>query len=145
MNPVQILWANHINQATFDSICKLNGLISLYIQSNRITDISAISQLTSLKHLALISMTKLEEITSLSKLARLKTLKIENFKKISDFSCLSDLVNLEGLEIDGDMYTAQKINDFGFLKEMTKLKYLTFINSRAKIKDFTPLMNLQNL
>jgi hypothetical protein len=70
---------------------------------------------------------------------------LEHFKKITDFSSIAELTKLQGLQIDGDMYTAQIIEDFEFLNSLTELKYLTFINSRAKNKNFDPISKLSNL
>ena len=47
---VKVLWVNHINQETFDSICLCKQLNSLYISSNRIKDLGRISNLKNLKH-----------------------------------------------------------------------------------------------
>ncbi len=145
LKPVKFLWANHINQETFNSICQLKSLTSLYINSKTIKEIPSIENLKNLKHLALINFTKVENIEPLSRLKQLVTLKLENFKKVSNFIALSGLINLEGLQIDGDMYTAQRIDNFDFLSNMEKLSYLTLTNSRASRKDFTPLTNLSEL
>lgn len=145
LSSVQILWANRINQEAFDAICSLNNLQSLYVQSNRIKDISKIQQLTNLEHLKLIDLTKVGSIDPITELVGLKTLEFENLKKISDFTGVSKLTQLEGLGIDGDMYTAQIIENFEFLKSLKNLKYLTLTNTRATKKDLNPLTELNQL
>ncbi len=145
LNSLNILWTHHINQEVFDSICQLEKLESLYIQSNKILNISAISNLKNLKHLGLLSLTKVENIKPLAKLTQLETLELENLKKVSDFKPVSQLINLKGLQIDGDMYTAQIIENFDFLNSLSELKYLTFTNSRAKDKNFDAISKLKNL
>lgn len=145
LDKVKVLWVYSIKQETFDVICGLKNLESLYVQSNRITDLSALSNLKKLKHLGLLSLTKIDDIKAISKLRGLQTLMIENFKKVTDFSQLSALTELRGLQIDGDMYTAQIIENFDFLNSLADLKYLTFTNSRGKAKNFDAIAQLSNL
>lgn len=145
LDKVKVLWVYSIKQETFDVICGLKNLESLYVQSNRITDLSTLSNLKGLKHLGLLSLTKVENIKPISKLKELQTLMIENFKKVTDFDQLSELTELRGLQIDGDMYTAQIIKSFDFLNTLSYLKYLTFTNSRGKTKNFDAISQLPNL
>jgi hypothetical protein len=145
LQKLKILWADQCNQETFNAICQINELESLYINSNSIRDLSALSNLKNLKHLGLLNMTKVESIKPISNLNQLQTLELEHFKKITDFSPVSELRKLQGLQIDGDMYTAQIIEDFDFLNPLTELKYLTFTKSRAKTKNFDSISKLANL
>ena len=145
LDKVKILWVYSIKQETFEAICQLKNLESLYIESNRITDLSTLQNLKKLKHLGLLSLTKINNIEPITKLKNLQTLKIENFKKVTDFNPLSELTELRGLQIDGDMYTAQIIEDFNFLNSLANLQYLTFTNSRGKTKSFDAISKLSNL
>lgn len=145
LQSVKTLWANHIDQDTFEALTELRGITSLYIDSNRIKNLDRLSNLTQLEHLALLNMTKVESIHELSRLTELRTLKLEHFKKISSFGVLSNLTNLEGLQIDGDMYTAQKIDDFEFAKDLTNLRYITLTNTRATNKNMDSFKGLHNL
>ena len=142
---VKTLWANHINQETFDAITQLKGITSLNINSNRIKDLASLSNLVNLEHLGLLNMTKVESIEALSSLTQLRTLKLEHFKKISRFDVISNLQKLEGLQIDGDMYTAQKIEDFDFISDLTNLRYVTLTNTRANNKSMDSFTGLQKL
>ncbi len=145
LKALKILWADHCNQDIFNAICQLDELESLYIQSNRILDLTEISNLKNLKHLGLLSLTKVENIKPISSLNQLQTLKLEHFKKITDFSPISELTKLQGLQIDGDMYTAQIIENFEFLSSLSELKYLTFTKSRVKTNFFDYISKLSNL
>ncbi len=145
LRKVKVLWADDINQDTFDAICTIEGLKSLYVQSSRIKDISAISNLKNIEHLALLNLTKVDRISVLSELPGIQTLKLEHFKRISDFRLLSTLTTLQGLQIDGSMYTAQRVDNFNFIRSLTKLKYLTLINTRATDKDLSALLALRHL
>lgn len=142
---VKTLWVNHINQETFDILTQLRGITSLNINSNRIKDLSGISNLVNLEHLGLLNMTKVESIDELSRLTQLLTLKLEHFKKISQFDVISNLLSLEGLQIDGDMYTAQKIDDFDFIADLTNLRYITLRNTRTTNKNMDSFKNLRKL
>ena len=142
---VKVLWVYSIKQETFEVICQLKNLESLYVQSNKITDLSALSNLKNLKHLGLLSLTKINNIEPISKLKNLQTLMLENFKKVTDFQPISEMTELRGLQIDGDMYTAQIIENFNFINSLHELQYLTFTNSRGKTKNFDSISKLSNL
>lgn len=145
LTQTKILWTHQINQETFDAITQLKGVTSLSIDSNRVKNLAGISKLKQLRHLALLNMTKVDSIEEVSELRNLKTLKLEHFKKINDFSSISELTILEGLQIDGDMYTAQKIQDFKFLRTLNLLRYLTLTNTRAIDKNMDAFRNLLKL
>ncbi|RDC65318.1 hypothetical protein [Adhaeribacter pallidiroseus] len=87
----------------------------------------------------------MESIDVLNGLSNLRTLNLEQLNKISNFSQLSSLVNLQGLGINGGVWTAQKIASLKPIGSLTKLKYLTLINTRAQDKSFEPIMHLKEL
>jgi Leucine-rich repeat (LRR) protein len=145
LQQVKTLWVSHINQNTFDSICELENLEGLYVDSNNIKSIDNIKNLKYLKHLALLNLTKIDSLEPLEECDHLQTLKLENLKKIFLFNSVSKLINLKGLEIDGDMYTAQKIENFNFISSLEKLQYLSLSKTKATVKDFTPISKLTQL
>ena len=68
-----------------------------------------------------------------------------NLKRISDFSLISNLRNLVGLGINGSMWTTQRIDSLAPLSKLTKLRYLSLVNTRATDKSLVPLYSLDNL
>ncbi len=106
---------------------------------------SALSNLGNLEHLALLNMTKIESIEVLSRLTNLRTLEVEHFKKISQFDAISNLSKLEGLQLDGAMYTAQRIDDLDFIGDLINLRYVTLRNTRATNKNMDSFKRLKNL
>jgi len=146
LNDVKYLWfCSRVNQKIFDAACKVPNIEGLYIKWSGIKDITNLSQMKNLKHLHLGSSAQVESIDVLSGLGNLLTLNLEQLNKINDFSPVSSLVNLKGLGIDGGMWTAQKIASLKPIGSLTKLKYLTLINTRAQDKSFEPILHLKEL
>lgn len=146
LTDVKILWvSSNVNQQMFEAICNMPNLIGLSLKTTSVKNIDSLSKLSNLEYLNICGITKVDNIEVLGTLKGLKVLCIENAKKIVNFDILSDLVNLEELAIDGSMWTAQKIDNFEFVSKLTNLKYLSFVNTRANLKDFTPLLELKEL
>lgn len=136
----------NISQDFFEAICELENLEELYLRRcSSIKNIDSIVNLLKLNFLYLGDPTKIESIEPLSQLINLNNLRIENAKKISHFDALSNLTKLQVLQIDGSMWTAQPIDNFEFVSKLINIRYLTFVNSKARIKNFDPLLNLKKL
>lgn len=143
---LEFIWLpSRVNQQIFDAICQIKGLKGLWINWSGIKHIDRITELQSLEHFHLGSSGQVESIGCLSRMTSLSTLELEQLNKINDFSPLSELTQLEGLAIDGSMWTAQKINDLKFIESLKNLKYFSMMNSRLKVKNFDPKLQLPNL
>lgn len=143
---VKFLWlSSKVSQNIFDAVCKMPNLEGLYIKWSSIKDISNLKQLKHLKHLHIGSSAQVESIEVLSDLDKLVTLEIENFKKIVDFNPISSLVKLQGLGIDGSIWTAQKLTSLKPVENLSRLKYLTLLNTKILDKSFEPVLKLKNL
>ena len=108
------------------------------VNSNSISDISPLSNLTSLTWLNLnLSFNSISDVSALSNLTNLTVLSLYG-NSISDISPLSSLTNLDWLELSGN-----GISDITPLSGLTGLTslYLRF-NS---ISDISPLSSLTNL
>ncbi len=141
------------------SLKGLTNLIELDLHRNKkISDISPLKNLTSLRHLSLrgntiSDMSPLKDlatltflhigynnISDLSPLKDLTTLTFLNLddNRISDLSPLKDLPNLTELHLDDN-----NISDMTPLKDLTTLTFLNINDNR--ISDLSPLTNLTNL
>ena len=89
----------------------------LYLSWENLTDISALSEFTKLKHLDL-SYNDISDLSALEGLTGLTYLDLWN-NDISDISALSGLVNLTYLDLDNN-----NISDITALEGLTKLKTL---------------------
>jgi hypothetical protein len=146
LDNVKFLWiSSNVTQELFDSICQMNNLIGLNIERNTIKSIDKINKLKKLKYVRLANFSKIQNINSLGLLSELKVLSLENFKLLSNFKILENLKNLEGLTIEGSMYGTQIIEDIEFLANFKKLKYLMFLNTSIKNKNFDSILNLKEL
>lgn len=100
-------------------------------------DISALSALTNLEYLQ-IACVNLSDIRALSEMVSLKGLALWGCERIDDLSPLAKLTNLEALELKNNAIT-----DLKPLEGLTKLNYLDV--SDNFISDISPLAGLTSL
>ena len=112
---------------------KVNGK---YVNSNEISDLSPLSNLTRLRFLGLHS-NSISDVSPLSGLTSLITLSLHH-NSISDISPLSGLTNLTMLNLYGN-----SISDVSPLSNLTRLR--TLMLHRNNISDVSPLSNLTGL
>ena len=126
------------------------------VNSNAISNFSALSSLTNLTRLDLDSsgISNLSTLVSvISDLTNLQTLELSN-NSISDISALSSLTNLTRLNLGGELYSwgtsgvrlrldSNTISDISPLLSLTNLQSLNL--SGNDISDFSPLSSLTNL
>ena len=117
-------------------LSNLTNLTYLNLTSNSISDISALSNLTNLTGLVL-GDNSISDISTLSNLTNLTWLDLWD-NSISDISTLSNLTNLTGLGL-GD----NSISDISTLSNLTNLTWLDLWDN--SISDISALSNLTNL
>jgi len=146
LTEIKYLWfCSRVNQEMFEAACEMENLEGLYIKWSGIKHIESINKLKNLRHIHIGSSGQIESINVFEKMNTLITLSLEQLNKISDFSVLSQLKSLEGLEINGSMWTAQKIETLKPFGNLIGLKYLSVINSQIKDKSFDSILNLKEL
>ncbi len=118
------------------ALSNLTNLTTLHLVWNEISDISPLSNLTSLTILTL-AFNQIEDISSLSGLTELTTLTLAE-NQISDISALSALTKLEGLFLLGNQIT--DISPLSALINITNLRL-----DMNQINDISPLSNLTAL
>jgi Leucine-rich repeat (LRR) protein len=118
---------------------QLKYLKELKLNSNKITDISLLNQLTALKKLTSLDLGH-NPVTDISPIANLTTLEhlYANDLPITDTSPLTRLTNLEELFLHNS-----KAGDISALKGMTKLQHL--ILDQLEITDISVLKNCKSL
>ncbi|MBW1616095.1 MAG: leucine-rich repeat domain-containing protein [Deltaproteobacteria bacterium] len=117
-------------------LTKLTRLNSLYLCSNQIINISALSDLTPLNDLDLF-FNRITDISFLSGLTSLKSLDLRS-NRITDISFLSGLTSLNFLDL-----SSNRITDISVLSGLTPLNSLNLSNNR--ITDISALEKLINL
>lgn len=138
--------SSNISQDCFDAICQLENLKELFLlRCTSLKNIDSIIKLKTLECLVLSEPTKIESIEPIGQLSKLEDLRIQNIKRVSNFDALSNLTPLKVLKIDGSLWRTQLIDNFNFLSKLTNIRYLTFVNSKANIKNFDPILNLKKL
>lgn len=144
---VKYLWLyTRTNQKIFDAVCRVPNLEGLWVKWGAgVTDITALTNLTKLKHLHLAAFSKVESIAILEAFTNLETLELEQFNKITDFTVVGKLTQLQGLGLDGSMWTTQKIDTLKPLQSLKKLRYLTLTATQILDKTFDPILGLPEL
>ncbi len=121
---------------SLDGLQHATALDTLYLFSNKITDVSPLSSLTNLKMLSL-DRNKITDVSPLGNLTNLKGLHLY-INKITDVSPLSSLTNLKRLGVGA--------NEFGDLSPLTSLTNLEWLKvNDAGVTDVSPLTNLTKL
>jgi len=110
--------------------------LALSLENNQIEDISALKELTKLKHLYL-NNNQVKDISALKEFTNLTHLNLDN-NQIKDFSALKQLTNLDDLNLNNN-----QIKDISALKQLTNLEHLSLNNNQ--IKDISALKQLTNL
>ena len=126
--------SNHISDLS--PLSDLTNLRSLYLGNNDISNITPLSNLTNLTTLNL-NDNFVSDITPLSNLINLTTLDLGN-NDISDITLLSNLINLTTLDLGNN-----DISDITLLSNLINLTNLALGNN--DISNITPLSNLTNL
>ena len=108
-----------------------------HVNSNHISDLSPLANLTNLTALDLDGNFAFSDVSPLANLTNLRNLRLSN-NFIKDISPLSALTNLRRLELDGNI-----LSDISPLSALTNLTNL-FLDTNT-ISDIAPLSGLTNL
>ena len=118
------------------ALSELIALTWLNLSDNRITDISALSGLTGIETLTLYG-NQITDITALSDLVRLRRLDLER-NQITDVSPLSGLINLAWLDLSNN-----RLTDIAALSGLIGLE--TLLLDRTGLESIDALSSLRNL
>lgn len=136
------LFLSHNQIKNIDAVKNLTNLESLDFARNigeeRISDISAIANLTKLKLLGL-SDANIPDISVLKNLVNLETF-MANDSKIEDISVLKNAKNLKILYLDKN-----KITDVSVVKDLVELTELYLRNNNISEIDFSKLTKLSDV
>ena len=143
----ELVFCTRMPQELFNAVCSQQKLKKLHIKWGVYPDISKLENLQALEYLSIGSGRSVSSIEPISKLENLVALSIENFQKIDDYSPLVNLKKLESLSLEGDFASPKILNvqSLGFLRHMQQLRFLSFLTARVKDKDYSPILELNNL
>ena len=136
MNNLWSLTAKDLEIKNLRGLETAKNLTWVNIDSNRVSDITSLSNLTDLEFLAFAN-NQVSDITSLSNLTNLQGLYFDS-NQVSDISSLSNLSDLQGLYFDNN-----QVSDISSLSNLTDLQGLTFGDNR--VSDISSLSNLSDL
>ena len=142
-----LCFGTRMPQELFNAVCQQKDLKRLYIKWGVYPDISAISKLQELEYLHIGSGAGVLSIEPLAELKNLVKLSVENFQKINDYTPLVALNHLELLSISGLVWSPKyiHIDSLDFLRGMKQLRSFSLEVARVKSKDYTPILELENV
>lgn len=134
------LYVDDLENTDISSLRKLGRMKSLYIMSDRLTndDLVNISELTNLRSLTLGSE-KITDISALHNLSQLESLDI-NGTWVSETKTIEAMTNLRSLDISNT-----PISDISGLEKLQHLRRLQLFTFKAVIEDYSVLLKLPNL
>lgn len=129
---------------SLNDIGQLTNLKTLYIygSSDGLKDLSMISGLTNLEHLAIVD-TDILNIDFLSGFSGLKSLRLSENGELQDYSALGDLVSLEYLDFDLSALHGNQ-PEYEGIGNLKNLKYLS-LNTVYNLDFLYELTNLEEL
>ena len=129
-------WINSNSVSDLSPLSDLTSLTHLWLEGNAITDISPVTGLVNLVvlHLGGNTITDISPVTGLVNLTKL----VFWYNDVTDISVLAGLTNLETLYLDGN-----PISDISVLAGLTNLTRLGL--EWISVSDFSPLAELTNL
>ena len=143
------VWETNVNSNEISDLSPLSNLTNLTyldLSSNSLSDISALANLTNLTYLDLsstdldLSSNSLSDISALANLTNLTRLDLAWNQSLSDISALANLTNLTRL----DLAWNQSLSDISALANLTNLTELD-LSSTHDVSDISALANLTNL
>ncbi len=132
-----------ISTNTFDleQTSFLPNLNKLILTQLKLSSLNGIENLTKLENLAINFCPKLIDISNISKCLKLKKIEFDTCKKIENFESLSALKEVKGLVLGN----CGSISSLNFIKDMSGLKFLSFVNTNIIDGDLTECLKLQNV
>jgi Leucine-rich repeat (LRR) protein len=142
---LKALWCFDIDTLALDAIGECHNLESLYIETLRVDDLSALLRLKNLKTLNLDTCSRVTSIPNLESLQSLRGLAISHFSNVHDLSPLTKLRNLTALAVSGSMWTRMTVQSFQPLSSLKDLEFLHLTNIKAEDGSLEPLHGLTKL
>lgn len=115
----------------------------------RVRDLTPLTRISTLEHLAIEWNTKVTDLASLGALARLRTLVLVDTPKANSLDPLARLSRLEALEFAGGIWSKNRATTLADLAELPALRELRLANLRvddpAGLRPLSRLRQLQRL
>lgn len=116
-----------MNDKNFAGVCRSLTAESVYFYDMRVTDISAIADITGLRQITLHWNSKLSNPSPLASLTQLEALALVDTPKVTDLGFVSTLSNLRAFAFSGasslsNKNTAQTLTPLGDLQNLEELR-----------------------
>lgn len=143
---LRALVAMAVNQDFLDEICELSGLEYLHL-GDPVTaeDLSGIARLGRLRTLKLDGVRKARDFSPLLAPPGLRILTIGNAPGLRDLDFLADAHQLASIGVEGDIWTAQKIESLRPLGGLRELEALFHTNVVLRDKELSYLADCPKL
>jgi Leucine-rich repeat (LRR) protein len=129
------------------AVGKLRSVKRLRITHARPRTIDFIGSMVGVEELVMEYVSGFNDLAPLGNLKNLRSLHMENLRRVSDFSGLSAATNLKYLAVYGTTDWQQPIDDFEFLRGLTRLEVVALwqVVCRDPYPAMLPVLSLKNL
>jgi len=129
------------NDKNFSNVCRSLTAKTIYFYEMRVTDVSALTEISKARKIAINWNSKLSDLMPLSGLINLEALALINTPKANDLSFLSSLKNLRAFEFSGSPTLSSKNNAITLdpIEELTQLEELRLEGLTVRTGGLRPL------
>jgi hypothetical protein len=120
LTSLKALMLSEISLKNFSSVSCLPHLQSFVLADSKLSDLSAIANMTSLKYLGLARLPKLLSMPNISELEHLEYLHLIGLTKLTAIGCLTNFKRMRRLSLNGlkNLTNLTKVNDAPNLEEL---------------------------
>ena len=142
---VEALWVGNVNERQFEEILPPIDPLYLLFDGLRVTDLAPLGRLQRLEALEIRWNTKVTDISFLNNLISLRLLALSHCPKVHDLGPIAALGNLEILDLSGGMWSTFKPDTLEPLGQLRNLRGLSLKAIRVKDESLAPVARLTQL
>jgi ribosome modulation factor len=126
----------------FEALRGQTQLESLEVKWGDYSDLSALSEMTRLRHLVLLGARSVTSVDPLASLTGLETLELDGCERLRDLSPLGQLHSLVELTVEPSLWSSrQRVSSIDFLRGLRRLRRLRFA-PLVESRDYSAVLEL---
>lgn len=134
-----------VNQASFTKLCESLRATKLRFYEMRVSDLSLLRQIGDISHLAIEWNTKLTDLSPISFLKSLRLLKLVDTPKAQDLSPIQDCQEVRHIEFSGGIWNKNTAANLASLASLPELRSLILLNLKLDSGGLRPLAGCKKL
>lgn len=134
-----------VNEKSMTRLCEVIRTRSLHFYEMRVADIGPLAAFPEMEHLSIRWNTKVTDLSAVGDLTQLRTLVLEDVPKVDDLGPLSALKKLVGLDFSGGIWNKNRAQTLGPLAQLPELAELHLTNLAVVSDGLRPLAKCPKL